>query len=874
MRVSKLFGRMAAVLLIPIAAPAVASAQGGAVTGTVVEAASGRPLPAVVITLRGAADSARALTGADGRFRVAAGAAGTYTLQAAGLGYAPYRREGISVAAGATVDAGTIRLAAAAIALQGLEARAERSAVIVAPDRTIYSTRDMPVAAGGMATDVLRSVPELDVDVNGGVQLRGTAAQIYLNGRPAPMQGESLELFLQQFPADRIERIEVLPNPSARFEAEGAGGIVNIVLKRDVDLGLSGNVFANAGSQGEVGAGGRVTWQSGPFTLMGGGFLRRSDRRVTSYDLRRNLLADPVFLLEQDGWTDREGLSGNLDLTAEYALGERASLWSSLGLWRNGFDADGIIVYTQSDTFGAVDERYGRATLNERRSLSADLSAGFRYSFARPEREPERREGQGQGGPGQGGRGPGGAPGGPGGGRPGGGGGGGGFGGGGGGGGMGGVGGGPGAHELTVEVEYDTENNDTWSRVRRELLGVEGEPLGLPVQLTLDDVEGADTERQAEIGYVRPWGGTGSIELGYRVEVQDEDDDRLLEVYADEGETAPGAAAATGYDFRETFHSAYGTLSRTLGKLTVQAGLRAERADTRLELAETTEAYENGYTSLFPSANLRYDLGGGREVRLQYSRRVRRPGPWVLNPVNRSNDPLNRTVGNPELEPQYSQSISLEGGWSGTFGSLRFSPYYRRTENDWVQIRRVDQDGVSTQTWENLATVEQLGASLTLSMRPLGGVSGNLSLSGTHETRDAGNLAQDYSGEATWWSARGNVSARVTERLAAQGMFFYQPARDVAQGRVSSSLMTHVGLRQQLSDRATLNLMVTDPFDLYRSSFESRDPTFVQVGRSRFSARAAVISFSYSFGRPPRIRERGREGDEPQGEQPDELPGQ
>jgi hypothetical protein len=340
-------------------------------------------------------------------------------------------------------------------------------------------------------------------------------------------------------------------------------------------------------------------------------------------------------------------------------------------------------------------------------------------------------------------------------------------------------------------------------------------------------------------------------------------------VFADADDPAAGAASATGYDFREVFHSGYVTLSRVVGPLAVQAGLRAERADTRLELAETPDVFENGYLSLFPSANLRYDLGGGREVRLQYSRRVRRPGPWILNPVNRSNDPLNRTVGNPGLEPQYAHSVSLETSWSGALGSLRFSPYSRRTENDWVQIRRVDAAGVSTQTWENLATVEQLGTSLTLSMRPQGGVSGSLSLSGTREVRNASNLAVDFSGDATWWSARGNASARVTERLALQGMFFYQPGREVAQGRVSSSLMTHVGLRQQLGERGTLNLMVTDPFDLFRQSFESRDPTFVQIGRSRFSARAAVLSFSYSFGRPPRVRERERDE---QPEEQDEIP--
>jgi hypothetical protein len=299
----------------------------------------------------------------------------------------------------------------------------------------------------------------------------------------------------------------------------------------------------------------------------------------------------------------------------------------------------------------------------------------------------------------------------------------------------------------------------------------------------------------------------------------------------------------------------------------VQAGLRAERADTRLDLVETDEVYENDYFSLFPSANLRYDAGGGRELRLAYSRRVRRPQVYVLNPVNRSNDPLNRYVGNPEIDPQYTHSLSLDASWTGTFGTLRFSPYYRRTVDDWAQIKTVDAQGVSTMTWENLASTESYGTSATLSVRPIRGISGSASVSGSREIRNASNLAVDYSGDAMRWSARANLSAEITGSLALQAMGNYTPAYEVAQGTISSSLMTHVGFRQQLmKDRVMLNLMMTDPLDLYRSSFTTRDPTHVQIGRCRFKARAAVLSVSYSFGRPPRDRRAPRE------EEPSEEP--
>jgi Outer membrane protein beta-barrel family/Carboxypeptidase regulatory-like domain/TonB-dependent Receptor Plug Domain len=797
-------------LLALFALPCAARAQGGTVTGTVVESGSARPLPAVTVTLRSPSDSARATTDASGRFRLQNVRAGSYTVQAALLGYDTYRRAGVAVGAGST-DLGTLQLSAATLLLEELRVETQASTAVVAADRTIYSTSEMPVAAGGMATDVLRSVPELEVDVNGGVQLRGTVAQIHINGRPAPMQGQSLELFLQQFPADRIERIEVIPNPSARFEAEGAGGIVNIVLKDNVDLGLSGNLFANAGSRGEAGAGGRMTYQRGRMTVFGGAFARRSDRRTDSYDLRQNLITTPVTLLEQDGWNDREGLSGNLDLTTEWKLSDRSTVRGNVGMWTNGSDADGLTVYTEMAADRTPTLRYDRGNVSGNDNLNATFGASATHRLGDPDKDD---------------------------------------------------------HELSLDVEYQSGDNDSFSRVRRRSLDLAGDVSALPVELTLDDFDQTEREVEVNANYVRPWGEGGRFELGYRGEMQDTDESRALDIYSDEDETVATVSTLTGFGYREVFHSAYATASRQMGRLSAQVGLRAEQADTRLELTGLTDTYENSYFSLFPSANVRYDLGQGRELRLAYSRRVRRPQVWVLNPINRSNDPLNRNVGNPDIDPQYTHALSLDASWTATFGTLRFSPYYRRTVDDWAQIKTVDAQGVSTVTWENLASTESYGTSLTASVRPIGGVSGNLSVSGSREVRNASNLAQNYSGENMRYSARANVSARVTETLALQAMGNYTPRYEVAQGTISSSLMTHVGIRQQLmNDRVTLNLMVTDPFDLYRSEFTTRDPTHIQIGRSRWSARAATLSVAYSFGRPPRDRRGGNAEEEQQEEQ-------
>src|SRR5690606_9029051 len=261
-----------------------------------------------------------------------------------------------------SVDLGSIQLTLAPVTLEGLEVQAETPPVRFEPDRTIYLTRDMPAVQGGVATDALRSVPELDVDLEGKVTLRGASPQIFINGRPTPMQGEALQQFLQQLPANRIDRVEVMPNPSAKFEAEGAGGIVNIVLKKNEGLGLSGSLGLTAGTRGTSGGFGNLAFQEGRVTLFGSGSLNFYESENSMFDLRQNLLGDPITFLQQEGDFGNRGRFSHVDLTVEYQLTSKATAWTSVAGGGYGSDSDGLTTYTEMDELMAPTERYSRNT--------------------------------------------------------------------------------------------------------------------------------------------------------------------------------------------------------------------------------------------------------------------------------------------------------------------------------------------------------------------------------------------------------------------------------------------------------------------------------------------------------------------------------
>ncbi len=773
-----------------------APAGPGAVLGTVTSEA-GPPLAGAAVVVRPANDTvvvARGAADGEGRFRVGGLAPGRYAVTVTHPGFAPRVGADVELTAEAPVrDLGTVRLGASPLALEGLEVRAERAPVAVAPDRTLYSTKDMPVAAGGSATDVLRNVPELEVDLDGKVTLQGNAAvTIHLNGRPAPIRGEGLGTFLQQFPASRIERIEVIPNPSARHDPEGSAGIVNIVLKDNVDLGLSGTLSVNGGTRGNGGGSGRLAYQRGPLTVFGGSSGTLSRRRSTSYDLRQNLAGREVTFHEQELSSLNRGAFGMMDLSVEFRVGRHGTLFSSLSGFANGSDSEGASVYAIMDSAQAPVLRYDRQTGNDWRGRTTDYGLGFRFA-PRPQQ-----------------------------------------------------------HEFSVELRSNGWDNDSEGRWLQETFTAAGDPADRPLELTLNGSDVADRTHSLQADYVRPLGAEGKLEAGYRASLRTSSNDDVMRVFSPAEAVEPARGVESGYTYGEDTHSLYVTLGGRAGKVGFQGGLRAEHASTEFSARPGGQGFDDTYRSLYPSAHLSYDLGQGRQARVTYSKRIERPWPFFLNPFVPAPDSLNRTVGNPDLRPKYTHSVTGDLSWTAPFGTVRMSPYYRLTVDNWEQMKRVDSAGVSTLTWENLASIRSYGTTVTASLRPTGRVSGFASVSGYREVRDAGDLGSEFSRDVLRWSASANGTFRITSALNVQSMVRYSPPREMPQGRYSATFMSSVGARQELwGKKAWVNVSITDPFDLWRFNFETFDRTHQQISRNSWGMRMATASFTYSFGRPP-----------------------
>jgi len=778
------------------AAPVLLAQQaGGAATGVrgAIVSVDGDPVAAATVELRVAGDPilhGSTLTTAGGRFRLDSVAPGVYHLLVRHVGFGHARTEAFTVAAGRVRDLGPIRLEVSAFSTEPIVVHVGRPDVRFEPDRTGYLVEALASLPGASIGDAFLAIPELEVDFDGGLRLRGERPAIYVDGQPAPMTGLSLEAFLQRFPAELIERIEVIDNPSGRFAAEGAGGIVNIVLKEGVELGLTGGVSIAAGSRGERSTSGRATVQRGRWVASAAANAGWSELESSDFTLRENRLADPTTFLRQDARSDGSSRSVGAMLNLRYELSPRMHLSARANVDENDGDRLGATEIAHLD--GARDPTlvYDRLSTRTSAGGSRALSLGFSHAW-----EPRR-------------------------------------------------------HELDVRVR------GRWNDDRTAVIDdIEADPadldaVELPPRRTLRDDETDAAGVGVDVGYQRPLGEAGEVAVGISWER-----DESSEVQAMRRFDAAGADSPDSVDFRRTAHDrtlrgAHLTVERRLGPIGVYTSLRAERVRDAYALP-AGGAVVRDETNLFPNLTLTWSPGSTVSLRVGYSQRTQRPDLAVLDPTDRSTDPLHRLVGNPDIRSSTSHGLNAFLMWRRPWGMISFGPFWNRTTDGWERVTTADEAGISTSTWANLASRSRLGTAITLGARSIAGFNGFVNLSAGRSSVAGSAVTSDAADGDLYWSARANLFRQVAGPVAAQGSFTYQPGRELPQGSTSGRWTADLGFRVRLlDDRATVGVSLRDPFGLRSTSQVIRDPTVLESSRSSESTRSVSVSLSYGFGAP------------------------
>ncbi|HEU4747655.1 MAG TPA: TonB-dependent receptor, partial [Gemmatimonadaceae bacterium] len=310
----------------------------GEVQGTIVAEDNSAPVARAAVAVRNKKDSTMVtgvMGGEDGKFKVQGLRPGTYYLRVSGIGFSPRNTEEFTITPAAlTATVGPIKLARFAVSLQTVEVEGTTPTVTIEPDRNSYKAKDVAPAAAN-ASDVLAATPSVEVDGDGQVSLRGNQnVVVQINGRATPMRGQQLGAYLKQLPASIVERVEVVPNPSAKQDPEGMAGIINVVLKQNTDLGVSGGLTLGMANSERYNGSGNLGYNKGPITLFGSYGYITDDRGLTGLNDRERYdpAGPPLSFTEQD-IAGRVGFGGhNLTTTAEYAFNKRDVLSNSFSM--------------------------------------------------------------------------------------------------------------------------------------------------------------------------------------------------------------------------------------------------------------------------------------------------------------------------------------------------------------------------------------------------------------------------------------------------------------------------------------------------------------------------------------------------------------
>lgn len=781
--------------------------------GKVIASESTSPLGFASVALLTSEDSsliAGTYTEEDGTFSLITKNAGPFLLRLNYLGYQEKWVGGIEKDPNqSNRDLGKILLSAKSTTLDAVEIKAEKSRMEFHLDKRVFNVgRDLS-NIGGTASDLLDNIPSITVDIEGNVSLRGNSnVRILVNGRPSGLSSTDA---LQQFSANMIEKVEIITNPSSRYEAEGTAGIINIILKKEKRYGWNGTFDGTFGIPTSHNLSANLNFRTKKLNWFAnvGGRLRNTPRNSSEYREDYNDLGLLSEITDQQRVSTRGGQSGNIRFGLDYTLGKNATLTGAV-VYRisddfNTSDIDLLYLNPESIQLGFTQ----RENEEEEDEYSLDYNLRFERKFSGKN------------------------------------------------------------HKLTAMIMYE----DEWEREYTNAFeqDFDGQSQFINLDESIIDNEESTKETRLQVDYERPVGEQGRFELGFLSNIRDINTRFQVDEFNDETRLWETLLSQTNrFVYDEQIHGAYTSFGNKLGpKMSYQLGLRAEYTSVETLLRDTQEENSQEYLSFFPSVFFNYELTEGNALQLSYSRRLRRPRFWDLNPFFNYTNPLSQRSGNPALNPEFSNAFELSYIRTWSKASVSASVYYRKTLDAITRFRFIDTSQVvltsdgreqnpSISRPENIATEENMGAEFSVNLSPSKKIditwSGNI----FYSTLNAENLSISSATSFTSWTSRLNSQVELPGQIDMQVMVNYRGPRQFPQGKQRSMLFTDLGLSKDfLGDKMTISFRMSDIFNTQWYRSETRGENFYIFSEGQWRARRqSYLNITYRLNQKKRRQRR------------------
>lgn len=761
---------------------------GAQITGKVLDNATGKGVGFATVGVLRARDSSvvgGVLTKENGDFEVDQVPFGSFILRINFIGYDPVYHA-FTVKPGASSDLGNFKLKPSTSTLKTVNVTANKPAYTMSLDKKVFDVSKSLTTVGGDATDVLKQVPSVNVDIDGNVSLRNGSPTIFVDGKQTT-------LTLDEIPAESIAKIEVITNPSAKYDAEGMSGIINIVLKKDRKPGINGMVRAGADTRGGYNGGGNLNIYHNPLNLSLSYFLHDRNGPYSGVTDRHNLFNDSWLHQTTDG--KRGGLFQMGRLGLDYFMDNRNTLSLEAGLGGGSFTSHESLSSIYQNNNQGLDSTSDRKTYDDRtfKFYSGDLS--YKHTFA--------KEG----------------------------------------------------HVLTADLNLRRSDNGGNGNYNTQFYDNTGKPMN-ELASQKNNTDGSSTYFDGQVDYENPLTAHSKIAAGLKTKIRNSNSTYDVFDLDPSGGFDFNDYLSSDYTYHEKIYAGYLQFSSEINKFGYQLGLRAEQYqyDGSIPSQGLSFTPQKDKLGLYPSVYLTYKLTQQDQFQLNYTRRVDRPNFWQRIPYTDYSDPQNLRKGNPDLKPEYTNSFELS--YNKFVGQTNFMAtlYFRNTNDEITNYTEPFNNSTDTLISYsiNANTSNSYGAEFTVQTQLTNwwNVTGNLNL---FQTDISANVkSQSLSNTKFSWFAKVNSEMKLPANFSVQLSGDYNAPIATPQGTLKNFGSADIGVKKDFLKKknASLTLSLSDIFNTDKQESYTQIPdVYTQTSMRKRASRFLRLNFSYAFGK-------------------------
>ena len=764
----------------------------GSIKGIISEKTTGNALEFATIVVKNIKDTTHVqggVTDKNGLFSISNLPFGEYKVSYSFIGFDKIDLPVVSInQKHKNLDLGILFISETSKTLTQVDVVGKRSTSANSIDRKTFNVGEDVMSKSGSVSDLMQNIPSVQVDVDGNLSLRGSGnVTILVDGKPSAMMNLNAAAILQQMPANSIDKIEIITNPSAKYKPDGTAGIINIVMKKNKNQGLNGTVTANVGNKYRWNFNTLVNYNTGKLNLFGG-FGMRQDSRTRITDLKSKTFDAGLLTDSSSTYTLGQARPiyyiGNLGF--DYKLNEKNSFGSSVNVNYRYQEQKDTTTYKLFDRKLNLLQDYNRDRFLPEIESDLDFDLFYKHSFDKN------------------------------------------------------------GHELNIDFtpsfSYEKEDNRYTNTYRFPI-----QPLSKDNMLYLHN----HFESQFSVEYSRPISETAKFEAGYLFEYCNNDMDLTRDTLVNLNTNLWNKDISRSNRFIRTDgnHVLYATYEMEIGKFGFLAGIRGEQTYMKSNLLTLDSVFTSQYTRIYPTLHLTYKLNDLHELQLNYSHRIRRPDDEELNPFPEYQDLNNIRAGNPKLLPEDIHSFEFGYQFKKESTTFLSTLYYRDKFNSITSVVENLGNGVFKSTLENLDKSQSAGVELIFSATFAKIATLNLATNTFYNTIDATLLGFGNNKSIFSWSGNANISFNLTKSTFWQINSNYTAETLTPQGKRLPAFVMNTGLKQELFKRkATIILTVSDIFNSNRNSYVIDTPDIYRYEIRKRSSQTIYLGFSYNFG--------------------------